>query len=279
MARVKTALMVVAALAASTLLVPLHAQQPATKPAEAVEIPLNPLPFVLKGLLRRPEGEGPFPAVLLLPACDRFVGSADREWGQALSSWGYVVLTLDVFTSRGIVGKKTCLYRANPDLAEDAYRGLNLLAARKDVDPKHVFVIGFGRGGSLVFAAVERGSIEHSATRKFKGAVAFYAPCADVKGVMTVATLVIVGARSQSQLESCRKMAAGEDDAGISRMPGAGAPIQLAAIADAYAGFDLEAFEIPVDVHGVHLEYSKAAVDQAKEVLRQFLQSQLDRRP
>ena len=273
--RLKTALFVIAAFTASSLLAPLHAEQ--AKPAQAVEIPLNPLPFVLKGSLRRPEGEGRFPAIVLLPACGASADSVDQEWAQALTSWGFVALTLDVFTPRGIVGKHTCLSLAPPELAEDAYRGLNLLAARKDVDAKHVFVAGFGRAGSLVFAAVESDGIEHTATRKFRGAVAFYPPCGDVKGVMTVATLVIIGARNQRLLESCRKMAEGEDDAGISRKPGAGAPIQFSVIADAHFGFDLPAFKTPVDVDGIHLEYSKAAVDQAREVLRRFLQSQLDR--
>jgi dienelactone hydrolase len=94
----------------------------------------------------------------------------------------------------------TCLFVVPPDLAEDVYRGLNLLAVRKDVDAKHVFVAGFGRAGSLVFAAIERDGIEHTARRKFKAAIAFYPPCGDVKGVMTVATLVVVGARDQGVL-------------------------------------------------------------------------------
>jgi dienelactone hydrolase len=275
--RLNTAIIVVVTFVASALFAPLHAEP--AKPAEPVEIPLNPLPFVLKGALRSPEGEGPFPAVLLLPACGRFAGSVDQEWAQALSSWGYVTLTLDVFTARGIVGNTTCLFVVPPDLAEDVYRGLNLLAVRKDVDPKHVFVAGFGRAGSLVFAAIERDGIEHTARRKFKAAIAFYPPCGDVKGVMTVATLVVVGARDQGVLDGCRKMAEGEDDAGISRNPGAGAPIHLAIITDAYFGFDLPAFETPVDADGRHIEYSKAAVDQAKEIVRRFLQSQLEQRP
>lgn len=270
--RAKAISLVIAAFAASTLLARLHAEQPLTKPTEAVEIPLNPLPFVLKGILRHPEGGERFPAVVLLPACGRFADSVDQIWGQTLSSWGYVALTLDVFTPRGIVGQNTCLYPAPPEFAEDAYRGLNLLAARKDVDPTHIFVIGFGRGGSLAFAAVERDGIERNARRKFRGAVAFYPPCSDDKGVMAVATMVVVGAREQ-QLDGCRRMAEGTDDNGISRRRGASAPIRLAIVTDAYAGFDLPFFEKPLDVRGYHIEYSKSATDQAKGQLREFLES------
>jgi dienelactone hydrolase len=267
MVRVKAVFLVIA-----TMLAPLRAEQPAvTMPAEAVEIPLNPLPFVLKGILRHPEGGGRFPAVVLLPACGRFADSVDQQWGQTLSSWGYVALTLDVFTPRGIVGNNTCLFTAPPEIAEDAYRGLSLLAKRRDVDRSRVFVVGFGRGGSLAFAAVERGGVERTAKRKFRGAVAFYPPCGNEKGVMAVATMIIVGARQQ--LEACRKMADGEDDNGISRRRGAGAPIRLAIVTDAYGGFDLPFFEKSVDVRGHHFEYSKAATDQAKGQLREFLET------
>jgi dienelactone hydrolase len=247
------------------------AQQP-TGRAEEVKIPLNPLPFEVKGYLRRPNDAGSFPAVVLVPACGRFVNSVDQDWGQLLSSWGYVALTLDVFTAHGIVGRESCLYTAPPELAEDVYRGVSLLVERKLVDAERIFVMGFGRGGSLVFAAVDRDGVMRQAKHKFRAAIAFYPPCGDIKGVMAVPTLVLVGARDEQTLDACRKMAEGEDDMGISRQRGAGAPIQLVVLSDAYAGFDVPAFQKPVDVRGLHIEYSKQAAEKSKEVVRQFLQ-------
>jgi len=249
------------------------AAQSSASGVEELQIPLNPLPFDLHGYLRRPNGTGPFPGVVLVPACGRFADSVDQNWGETLSSWGYVALTLDIFTAHGMPGQTTCLYSANPELAEDTYRGLNLLVARKLVDPRRVFIIGFGRGGSLAFGAVGRDGIMRNAKHKFRAAVALYPPCGDVKGVMAVPTLVIVGARDEPTVDDCRKMAAGEDDMGISRQPGAGAPIQLVVLPGAYAGFDLPLFQESVEVRGLHIEYSKAATDEAKEVLRQFLQT------
>jgi len=279
MTRLKAVLVVITVFSASAVFMPLRAEEPTARPAETVEIPLNPLPFVLKGLLRRPDGLGPFPAVVLLPACDPFVNSVDQRWGETLSSWGYVALTLDVFTARGIVGKTTCLSPAPSELAEDVYRALNVLATRKYVDVKHVFVIGYGRSNSLVFAAVEHDGIERTVKRRFRGAVAFYPRgCGAVKGVMTAATLIIIGARDPG-LEACRNLAEGRDDMGISRQRDAGAPIQLAVMADAYSSFDLPEFEKPIDVNGYHIEYSRSATDQAKETLRQFLQPLVEQRP
>jgi dienelactone hydrolase len=249
------------------------AQQPKSE-VEQVLIPLNPLPFDVKGWLRRPNGARPWPGVVLVPSCDRNVSAVEENWGATLSSWGYVALTLDVFTPHGVVGRETCLYPTSPEFADDLYRGLELLLERKLVDPERVFVIGFGRGGTLVFAAVSRDGVAGRARHKFRAAVAFYPPCGDVKGIMAVPTLVIAGARDERTLDGCRKLAAGEDDMGISREPGAGAPIQLVVLPDAYAGFDVPAFQKPVDVRGLHLEYSKPATENATEALRQFLQSQ-----
>jgi dienelactone hydrolase len=276
MTRLTAALLVIAMLSLSTIFAPSRAEESSAKPAETVEIPLNPLPFILKGSLRRPDGEGPFPAVILLPACAYLAGSVEQVWGDALLSWGFLTMTLDVFTPRGIVGQKTCIAPAPPGLAEDVYRALNLLAARKYVDQKHVFVIGFGRSTSLLFAAVERDGLERVAKRRFRGAVALYPPgCGSVKGVMTVATLIIMGARDP-YLEACRNLAEGKDDLGISRQRGAGLPIKWEIMADAYSSFDLPMFKKPVDIRGVHIEYSQSATDQAKQALRQFLQSMLE---
>jgi dienelactone hydrolase len=269
----KTACLVIAMLSSWTIFAPLCAQETSAKPVERIQIPLTPLPFDLTGYLRRPNGAGPFPGAVLVPACGRFGSSVDRTWGETLSSWGYVALTLDIFTAHGMSDQTACRFSAaRPELAEDAYRGLDLLVERKLLDARRVFIIGFGQGGSLAFAAVGRDGVVPNAKHKFRAAVALYPACGDVKDVMAQ-TLVIVGARDERTLDGCRRMAAGEDDMGISRRPDAGAPIQLVVLPGAYAGFDIPAFQKPANVYGLHLEYSKAATDEAKDVLLQFFQS------
>lgn len=145
------------------------AEQQSSNPPEQVTIPLDPLPFDMKGDLRRPDGSGHFPAVIILPACGAFMNSVDQGWGGILASWGYVALTLDVFTDRGIKGAGTCLHPAPPETTEDVYRGLDWLAARKYVDRNRIFLIGFGRGGSVTLSAVERETIAAKAEHRFRG--------------------------------------------------------------------------------------------------------------
>jgi hypothetical protein len=121
-------------------------------------IPASPTPLISQGYLRRPEGAGPFPAVVLLHGCAGSPESLDQDWGVTVSSWGYVTLTIDSFGPRGI--KNTCADVKPADLFSDAYRGLNFLVQQQFIDPKRVAVVGFSQGGWLTLWSAERGGIE-----------------------------------------------------------------------------------------------------------------------
>jgi dienelactone hydrolase len=272
MMRIGGAACVVTVLIAATAIAPSFADQSSADPPQEIAIPLNPLPLDLKGALRHPRGDSPFPAAILLPMCGPYFNSIERGWGATVASWGYVTLTLDVFTHRGMVDGKTCLSATPAEIADDVYRGLGLLVAQRNVDRNRIFVVGFGRGGSVALAAVER-DLASRAKHRFRGAAAFYPPCGDDKGNVTVSTLVIVGALDKTTFDSCRKMVQGEDDIGISRQPGEGVPIEFDALPDAYSGFDVPAFQEPIEVRGRRFEFNKAAADTSREILQRFLQS------
>jgi dienelactone hydrolase len=268
-------------LAISVLMVPFcigystrcDAEQRSVLPAEVVEIPVRPLPFILRGFLRRPEGPR-FPAVVLLPSCGEYAKPLDEDWGARMSSWGYVTLTIDGFGPRGI---KHCGQSIVPDfseLASDAYRGLNFLIQRRLVDSKRAAVVGFAWGAWETLAAVERGAIEQASEHKFRAAAAFYPFCDSFKGVMTVPTLILIGARDDGGApDACRKMVAGEDDVGISRQKGEGAPVRLIVYPEAYFAFDVPALKKPTEYRGHHVEFDRSAADQSSEALREFLDS------
>lgn len=256
--------------------VPGVAQQPPVPPVQMVQIPVSRLPFDLRGALRRPEGKERLPAVVLLPICGRYARQIDEIWGARLSSWGYVTLTIDGFGPRGI---KNCSIGTGPnffDLAFDAYRGLNFLAQKGFVDPKRAAIVGFGAGAWQALSAVERGAIEQAEDHKFRGAAAFYPFCGSFKGVMTIPTLILIGGRDDwASADACRKMAAGEDDSGISRQKGQGAPVRLIVYPDAHFGFDMPILKTPAQYEGHHLEFNQSAAEQSSEALREFLHSTL----
>ena len=252
---------------------PCRAQFPSVPPAEQIEISLSPLPFDLRGFLRRPEGTGRFPAVVLLPACGDYAALLDQEWGARVSSWGYVTLTIDGFSPRGIRHCSSGL-NEDPDLIVDAYRGLNFLLGKKFVDAKRVTVVGFAWGAMQALSAVEHGEIEQAAEHKFRAAAAFFPLCDGYKGNMTVPTLILIGEREDlASADACRKMAAGEDDMGISRQKGQGAPVRLVVYPNARFACDLPALRSPTWYRGRHVEFNKSAADQAGKALREFFQT------
>jgi dienelactone hydrolase len=256
--------------------IPSRAGQRSVPPAEPIEISLSPLPFDLRGFLRRPEGTGRFPAVVLLPACSEYARLLDEDWGARVSSWGYVALTIDGFGPRGITH---CGHDIadNPDLSLDAYRGLNFLASKKFVDAKRVAVVGFAWGAMLTLSAVEHGEIERTSEHKFRAAAAFFPLCGSLKGNMTVPTLILIGERDdRATADACRKLAAGEDDMGISRQKGQGVPVRLVVYPDAYFAFDLPGLGSPTWYLGRRVEFNKSAAEQSGEALREFLHATVE---
>jgi hypothetical protein len=55
----------------------------------------------LKGFFTKPEGVGPYPAVILLHTCAG-ISEHEESWSDRLVEWGYVVLAVDSFTPRSV---------------------------------------------------------------------------------------------------------------------------------------------------------------------------------
>jgi len=123
-----------------------------------VSSPSSPNPEIgLGGILRRPAGTGPFPAVLLLPDV---VPASSVESGsyrlldnlaEYLLEQGLAVLRLD---DRG-VGRSSALptATASAELAADAQSALNFLRSRPGIDPMRVGVVGHGEGANVALLA------------------------------------------------------------------------------------------------------------------------------
>ncbi|WJR79522.1 dienelactone hydrolase family protein [Bradyrhizobium sp. NP1] len=261
-----------ALLLAAVAALPAGAAPPALAPSlVAFESPLAGRP-PLQGYMRRSQGGGPAPAVVLLHGCDGNGARLDARWGSRIASWGYVTLTVDSFTPRGL--DNTCTSGAPTALAFDAYRALDFLVRDPSVDPNRVAVLGFAQGGWLALTSVERGILEATARHKFRAAIAFYPPCLGFKDDMTVRTLILIGARDDWTLAAeCRNLVEGRDDWGIARSPGEGVPISLVVYSGAHHEFDVPAFAGGLDYFGHHLEFNPAASARSVDALREFLYS------
>ena len=74
---------------------------------ERGETVARPPADVIDGYLTKPDGAGPFPAIVHLHGCSglpaAFKAGTDKGlWSERLAGWGYVVLAVDSFTTRGI---------------------------------------------------------------------------------------------------------------------------------------------------------------------------------
>jgi dienelactone hydrolase len=227
----------------------------------------------LQGLLRRPAGVGPFPAIVLLHSCNGNWKRLDERWGRQVAPWGYVTLTVDSFGPRGI--DNSCGNGTPTDMAFDAYRALDFLVREGSVDPDRIAVLGFSQGGWLALSSIEQGVVENSSPNKFRAAAAFYPNCRTISGNLTVPALIMIGELDDwTSAEGCRRLAEGGDDYGVSRRR-EGAPIKLIVYPGAYHSFDSPALKTPRELLGHHLEYNQAAADQSAAALREFLDATL----
>lgn len=227
----------------------------------------------LIGYLARPEGSGPFAAVVVLHGCGGFHQDM-LAWADRLRRWGYVALAVDSFGPREI--EVNC--GAFVDQPADAFRALAYLKAQPYVRADHVAVLGFSMGGISVLAALERGSVSGLYPDKFRAGVALYPKCSGSTGLMTAPTLVLIGALDDwTPASDCEAMAAGRSELGVARSPGDRSLLRLIVYPDAHHGFDMAGlrFSNGVKALGHQLEYNDAATRDSIEKVRAFFRQTL----
>jgi len=131
-----------------------------------VELSFRSEGLTLAGTLALPQGEGPFPAVLLLPGSgpvdrdenapglpiDFFREAAHRLAREGIASFRY--------DKRGVGESEGDLSRAGMrDLVRDARAALEFLRSREEVDPRRVFVLGHSEGGVLAPLLASEGGV------------------------------------------------------------------------------------------------------------------------
>lgn len=142
--------------------------------------------------LAKPEGDGPFPAVVLLHGCTgldkdtshRTVWRGLARHAALLNDNGYVTLIVDSFGPRGIAD--AC---AQPRLSEqfaDALAAFDHLASLPFVDAARIGVVGFSHGGTTALSLA-------GGTSGYAAYVAYYPYCR--MGFIDRPVLILIGAR------------------------------------------------------------------------------------
>ncbi len=211
------------ALWANIMAVPAWAQQTLEQgtPEQRVSFPNNDPdgPILIQARLFKPEGAGPFPAIIALHGC----GGAERKgelsdlhkmWNEKFLAAGYVVLIPDSFGSRGLGSQckvKERKVRPGRERARDTIAARNFLRSQAYVNPEAINMIGWSNGGSTVLWTGGRNTPPGMAS-----AIALYPGCTSVlktakenKWSVKEPLLILIGdADNWTAAQPCRDLVA-----------------------------------------------------------------------
>ena len=133
-----------------------------------------------------PEGNAPYPAVVLLHGCNGIgigggIFATYSSWARHLTNRGYAVLLLDSASPRSIVttcdGRSPERARLYAERPGDAYSALAYLQSRADILPGKIGLMGWSQGGGITLLTVSDKSIGRprpAPQSDFAAAVALY---------------------------------------------------------------------------------------------------------
>jgi dienelactone hydrolase len=205
--------------------------------------------------ISKPDGPGPFPAVVIMHDCSGLGPSssgAPARWSSELLREGYVVLVPDSFSTRGLpAGVCTDASPRRNDASParrvyDAYAALAHLRTLPFVDGRRVGIMGGSHGGTTTVGAMlapQSDGEPLAAERRqgFAAAVALYPGCTSsgrswhVAGSSTYRAaaplLILIGEKDDwTPAEACRKLAADAQAAGT--------PVEIKVYPGAHHSFD-----------------------------------------
>jgi dienelactone hydrolase len=145
----------------------------------------------LAARLFKPEGQGPFAAVVMLHGCGGMftksgkLNAREAAWAGILAGQGYVVVLPDSFGSRGhgsLCRSQTRPVRADRDRPYDAYGALKWLQVQPYVKPDRIALAGWSNGAMTLLWTLKDDAKARpmDLAHDFVAGVGFYPGCADV---------------------------------------------------------------------------------------------------
>jgi dienelactone hydrolase len=228
----------------------------------------------IQGDLAKPDGAGPFPAVIVLHGCAGMHDTTKQKLADELVAWGYVVLLVDSYaTRRGT--DHACTSSAFATYIRrmpDPYGALAFLAGQTFVDPQRVAVVGFSAGARVTLSVAETNSFEQFVSEgnlRFRAAAAFYPPCMQAVERPGIPTLIFIGALDDwTPAADCSNR--------ITRWGNDEPPVELIVYPGAYHVFYYAYLQPGRTMFDHWLEYNGEAADDATHRLHQFLDRHLN---
>ncbi len=237
---------------------------PATAAESAVTVTSLSAGLELPATLLRPDGPGPFPAIVIAHDCSGLGGRSSggpRRWATELLAQGYVILMPDSFSPRGmpdgVCTRPGGARDATPTIrATDMYGALALLRSLPVVDGARIGLMGASHGGATAMASMVEPDVLDPLTaakrQSFAAAIALYPSCGNrygtwvprrdqgVPGPVTsyegtyrplAPVLILTGAEDDwTPAEHCARLARTSAAAGL--------PVAIKVYPDAHHAFD-----------------------------------------
>ena len=249
-------------------------------------------PQRIEGKLYKPDGRGPFPALVLLHGCQGVVRQT-QTWAHWLRERGYVALVTDSFGPRNDPADCKGGDDSGPSTArfDDAIGALRYLQAQPFVIPDRVASFGWSQGGLFAMSVINGPTLERARARGvtlpragYAAAIAMYpGGCEAYVKEMVIRPLLLLigGADNWTPPQYCREMTAA--------MKARGADVTLVEYPGAYHYFDIvgQKKEVLKDIEqpytpgtfGVTVAYDPAAAADASRRLEDFLTRTLKATP
>jgi len=126
----------------------------------------------------RPQGQGPYPAIVLAHTCGGLQPHITDRAKELLAA-GFLVLVLDSYGPRGHTA--FCQPRGvmAPRVYKDAFDALKHLSQMKEVDAQRIYLVGFSLG-SFVASSVASPEVARlvGSEQRFRASVGWYGSCA-----------------------------------------------------------------------------------------------------
>jgi dienelactone hydrolase len=223
------------------------------------------------GYLFRPDGGGPFPAVVVMHGCnglDWLVSGTPgwavfKRYAARYVAHGYAALILDSFEPRGVGNACGSPMSVSPQRrAWDAVSAARWLGARGDIDKRRLVLQGDSHGGWTVLVALEINRAP--APVPFAAGIAFYPYCPEGAPGFSVPVLVLIGGSDDwTPASHCSAMVAH-----LARK--SGSAVELKIFPGATHAFD---FPLPARTNrlGHFMTYDAAATEASWQAIDAFL--------
>ena len=227
----------------------------------------------IAGYLAKPDGAGPFPAVIGLHGCAGMHDATKQKLADELVARGFVVLLVDSYATRGI--DQACTSTAFATFVTrrpDPFGALVYLGRQSFVDPQRVAVVGFSAGAWLTLSVAERNAFEpfvSAGSLRFRAAAAFYPPCKQAMTRPVIPTLIFIGALDDwTPAADCSEQ--------IARWGNEGPPVELVVYPGAHHGFFYSHLQGGTTMFEHWLEYNGEAAENSSRRLFEFLDRHLN---